>query len=121
MCPVFVLSDGFLANGSEPLRGTTGRGDLSGMLTWEKPYCEPFRELMAHASITGYLEELLGPGFRVTKQRGRLVSSPLAERVVATVHPSSILRARDDPTRHAEMAAFIRDLRAVAKLLGQGA
>ena len=60
---------------------------------------------------------LLGPSFRVTKERGKVVSSPLAPRVVATVHPSSILRAQDDATRQREMAAFIDDLRIVAKLM----
>jgi hypothetical protein len=54
-----------LANGSDRLRGTTGRGDLGGMLTWEKPYCDPFRNLMVHPNITPHLEELLGPGFRL--------------------------------------------------------
>ena len=63
-------------------------------------------------------QALLGRAFRVTKERGKLMSSPLAERVVATVHPSSILRAPDDTTRRAEMRAFVRDLKRVAKLLG---
>ena len=62
-------------------------------------------------------QALLGPAFRVTKQRGKIVSSPLATRVVATVHPSSILRAPDDESRHKEMRAFVRDLRVVAKLM----
>jgi uracil-DNA glycosylase family protein len=62
-------------------------------------------------------QALLGRAFRVTKQRGKVVSSPLASRVVATVHPSSILRAPDDASRHAEMRAFVRDLKVVAKLL----
>jgi uracil-DNA glycosylase family protein len=62
-------------------------------------------------------QALLGRQFRVTKERGRVHPSPLAERVVATVHPSAILRAPDDASRHAEMRAFVRDLRTVAKLL----
>jgi uracil-DNA glycosylase family protein len=61
-------------------------------------------------------QTLLGAGFRVTRERGKLLASALAPRVVATVHPSSILRAPDDASRHAEMRAFVRDLRAVAKL-----
>jgi uracil-DNA glycosylase len=61
-------------------------------------------------------QALLGRAFRVTKERGRVVSSPLASRVVATVHPSSILRAPDDQARHREMRAFVKDLRVVAKL-----
>src|SRR5438876_1384286 len=62
-------------------------------------------------------QALLGPAFRVTRDRGKVVASPLAPRVVATVHPSSILRAPDQ-TRDEEMRAFVRDLRFVAKLIG---
>jgi uracil-DNA glycosylase len=62
-------------------------------------------------------QALLGRAFRVTKQRGKVVASPLASRVVATVHPSSILRAPDEESRRAETRAFVRDLRVVAKLL----
>jgi DNA polymerase len=62
-------------------------------------------------------QSLLGSGFRVTQHRGEPVPSPFAARVVATVHPSSILRARDDETRHREMRAFVDDLRAAAALL----
>ena len=54
-----------LANESTTLRGTTGRGDLGGMLTWEKPHCDVYRDMIVHPSFTPYLEELLGPGFRL--------------------------------------------------------
>jgi DNA polymerase len=57
---------------------------------------------------------LLGKQFRVTKQRGELVDSPLAEHVTATIHPSAILRAED---RDAEYAGFLADLQKVAVLL----
>ena len=62
-------------------------------------------------------QSLLGKDFRVTKQRGEPVDSPLAEHVVATVHPSSILRQRDEEARRVELAAFVDDLRVVARLL----
>lgn len=62
-------------------------------------------------------QALLGRAFRVTQDRGTVVSSPLAASVVATVHPSSILRAPDDESRSAEMRAFVRDLVVVAKLM----
>jgi DNA polymerase len=62
-------------------------------------------------------QSLLGKEFRVTKQRGEAVDSPLAEHVVATVHPSSILRQRDEEARRVELDAFVDDLRAVANLL----
>jgi uracil-DNA glycosylase len=63
-------------------------------------------------------QSLLGRGFKVTQQRGEILSSPFAAHVLATVHPSSILRARDDETRHREMRAFVADLKVVAAFLG---
>ena len=62
-------------------------------------------------------QALLGKQFRVTQHRGEFVESPLAPRVMATVHPSSILRAPDDETRHAETQRFVEDLKKVAAVL----
>ena len=63
-------------------------------------------------------QSLLGRSFRVTKQRGEAIEAePLAPWILATVHPSSILRQRDDESRHAEREAFVRDLEVVATLL----
>jgi uracil-DNA glycosylase len=59
-------------------------------------------------------QALLGKAFRVSRQRGEFVASPLAPRVTATVHPSSILRAPDDAARREEMARFVEDLKKVA-------
>jgi uracil-DNA glycosylase len=61
-------------------------------------------------------QALLGRDFRVTKQRGELVESDLAESVIATVHPSSILRA-DDETREMEYRELVGDLKKVAALI----
>jgi uracil-DNA glycosylase len=63
-------------------------------------------------------QALLGKTFRVSIDRGKFVPSPLAKHVMATVHPSSILRATDDETRHLEMDRFIQDLAKVAEVLG---
>jgi uracil-DNA glycosylase len=62
-------------------------------------------------------QSLLGRQFRVTKQRGVPVESDLAPHVVATVHPSSILRQETDEDRAEAMRAFVDDLKVVAKLL----
>jgi len=61
-------------------------------------------------------QSLLGRTFSVTRQRGQLVDSRLARFVIATVHPSSILRAPDDDARHQQMRAFVNDLKTVAAL-----
>jgi uracil-DNA glycosylase len=62
-------------------------------------------------------QSLLGRQFRVTKERGKPVESDLAPFVVATVHPSSILRQETDEDRAAAMKDFVADLEVVAKLL----
>jgi uracil-DNA glycosylase len=59
-------------------------------------------------------QALLDRQFRVTRERGRPVESDLAEHVIATVHPSSILRS-DPETREQEYAAFVEDLKVVAR------
>lgn len=64
-------------------------------------------------------QALLGPKFRVSKQRGQFIESTLAPYIMATVHPSSILRAPDDETRHAEKRRFIDDLKKVANVLSK--
>jgi len=65
-------------------------------------------------------QALLGKNFRVSVDRGKFVPSPLAPHVMATVHPSSILRAQGDDTRHREMDLFVRDLAKVAARLAGG-
>src|SRR5437667_1296431 len=64
-------------------------------------------------------QALLGPQFRVSKQRGQFIESTLAPYIMATVHPSSILRAPDDETRQAEQRRFIDDLKKVAHVLSK--
>ena len=63
-------------------------------------------------------QAVIDPKFKVTAHRGTFIRSTLAEFVAATVHPSAILRAPDDESRHREMAQFVDDLRRVARALG---
>jgi len=62
-------------------------------------------------------QTLLGNDFRVTKQRGQFIESPLAPHVMATVHPSSLLRAPDEETRHRETKRFVEDLKRIHEVL----
>ena len=62
---------------------------------------------------------LLGESFRLTRERGRPIQSDLAELVVATIHPSAILRARDGASRQAQRESFTADLGVAAKSLAQ--
>ncbi|MCA1825889.1 MAG: UdgX family uracil-DNA binding protein [Myxococcales bacterium] len=61
-------------------------------------------------------QALLGKSFRVTKMRGQILRQA-DYAIMATVHPSSILRAPDEESRHSEMELFIRDLKTIAPLL----
>jgi DNA polymerase len=59
-------------------------------------------------------QSVMGPDFRVSKQRGEVLPSPLGIPAVATVHPSSILRAVDDASRHEAMESLVADLKVAA-------
>jgi DNA polymerase len=63
-------------------------------------------------------QTILGPTFRVTRERGRVLSSPLAPKIVATVHPSSLLRQVDEESREREYTHFVADLRVALKAAG---
>jgi DNA polymerase len=62
-------------------------------------------------------QALLGRTFKVTQHRGEFIESPLAPIVLATVHPSSLLRAPDEETRRRETERFVADLKLVARRL----
>jgi uracil-DNA glycosylase family protein len=60
-------------------------------------------------------QAILGPSFRVTRERGKVLESELAPRVLATVHPSSLLRQPDEESREREYGHFVADLRVALK------
>jgi DNA polymerase len=93
----------------------------------EMTACRPWLEAeleLVHPRVLVLLgataaQTVLGRQFRVTQHRGELLDSELAEFVTATVHPSSILRGEPEE-RDANFAAFVDDLRVVAKALNGG-
>ncbi len=62
-------------------------------------------------------QALHGPKFRLTHHRGEILESELAAQVLATVHPSSILRAPDSEARALEFAHFVKDLTIAARIV----
>src|SRR5213080_2177554 len=60
-------------------------------------------------------QAIFGPSFRVTRERGKVLSSKFAPKVLATVHPSSLLRQPDEESRHREYKRFVADLRVALK------
>jgi uracil-DNA glycosylase family protein len=65
-------------------------------------------------------QAIFGPSFRVTRERGKVLSSKFAPKVVATVHPSSLLRQPDEESRRREYKNFVADLRVAVKAAGAG-
>ena len=78
-----------------------------------KPWLDAEIEIVRPALIVALgataAQSLLGSGFRLLANRGRIIASVLPLPVLATVHPSSILRTPDDKTRHREMNKFVED------------
>jgi DNA polymerase len=65
-------------------------------------------------------QALLGSKIRVTKDRGKPLESELAAVVLVTIHPSAILRERDEPARDQAVRAFVADLEVVGSELSRG-
>src|SRR3982750_3806575 len=91
--------------------------------------CKPWLEAELRVVRPGLLvclgataaQTIFGPAFRVTQQRGKILESPLTPedcRVVATVHPSSLLRQPDEESREREYAGFVADLKVALKAAG---
>jgi DNA polymerase len=104
--------------GKRRIHAKPNRMEITACLPWlhaELDVVEPEAVVCLGATAA---QALLGAGFRVTKQRGQWVSAPRMPRVLATVHPSSILRAPDDETRERELQALVTDLTVVRTALG---
>ena len=107
--------------GKRRIHAKPNAGEIRACLPWLEAELAAVKPDVAIALGATAAQALLGKSFRVSQQRGEVLASPMAGRVVATVHPSSILRLPDDETRHAEMERFVADLAKVAALLGRAA
>jgi uracil-DNA glycosylase len=91
--------------------------EISACLPWLEAELDIIKPVVLVCLGATAAQALLGPKFRVTKQRGECVPARWAPCVMATVHPSAILRAPDDAARHAEMERFVTDLKRIPPLL----
>ena len=107
--------------GKRRIHAKPNAGEIRACLPWLEAELAAVKPDVVVALGATAAQALLGKSFRVSQQRGDAVTSPMAGRVVATVHPSSILRLPDDETRHAEMERFVADLTNVAALLRRAA
>ena len=109
------------ARGKRRIHQKPSAAELAACRPWLDAELEAVRPAVLVVMGATAAQALLGRQFRVTKDRGRPVDSDLAPYVLATVHPSSILRAPDDAAREREMEAFVADLRTIATAAGNGA
>jgi uracil-DNA glycosylase len=107
----------FVPRGKKRIHGKPNAMEIRACIPWLKAEIERVKPAMILCLGATAAKALLGAGFRVSQQRGTAVPSDLAPLVMATVHPSSLLRAPDDATRHREIERFIADLKTAAKLL----
>jgi uracil-DNA glycosylase family protein len=99
--------------GKRRIHQKPNREEIAACRPWLEAEIERVRPKVVVCLGATAAQALLGPQFRVTRDRGTFVESPLAPAVTATVHPSSILR--DPETRAAEFPRFVDDLRKVAQ------
>ena len=105
------------ARGKRRIHAKPNAVEIAACVPWLTAELEMVRPRVLVCLGATAAQALLGRQFRVTVERGKWVESALAPYVMATVHPSSILRASDSRTRRAETASFIADLRPVAQAL----
>ena len=108
----------FEERGKRRIHQKPGKREVDACMPWlraELDVVKPTALLLLGATAA---KALLGESFRLTQCRGRPIESDLAELVAATIHPSAILRARDDESRQAQRRAFTEDLRVIAEGMG---
>ena len=103
--------------GKRRIHAKPSAGEVAACRPWFEAELARIRPDVLVALGATAAQGLLGRAVRVRAQRGQFLPSPLAPRVMVTVHPSAILRSRDDAERHREMEHFVRDLRGVAAAL----
>jgi len=104
----------FEERGKRRIHQTPRKGEIDACIPWLDTEIKLIRPVGLVTLGATAAKVLLGSSFRLTQHRGELLESELAPVVAATIHPSAIVRDRDDESRAAERAAFADDLRTVA-------
>ena len=102
------------ARGKRRLHQTPRAGEVEACKPWLEAELEAVKPTALLALGATAAKALFGPSVRVSRDRGRLIDSPLAPVAALTMHPSAILRLRDRDEREDALAALVDDLRLVA-------
>jgi DNA polymerase len=111
----------FEERGKRRIHQTPRKGEIDACMPWLDTEIKLIRPRGLIALGATAARALLGSGFRLTQHRGELLESELAPVVAATIHPSAIVRDRDESSRDAERRALASDLRAVASAVEEEA
>jgi DNA polymerase len=98
------------AKGKRRIHVKPGQLEISACLPWLEAELDVVKPSALVCLGATAAQALLGSKFRVTRQRGEWISARWASHVMATIHPSAILRAPDEEAREAEMERFVADL-----------
>jgi DNA polymerase len=91
--------------------------EIAACRPWLEKEIEVVKPMVIIALGATAAQAMFGKQFRVTRQRGQVFESVWAKQSMATVHPSSILRAPSDAERRAAYAAFVEDLKRAADVM----
>jgi DNA polymerase len=105
-------------NGKRRLHEKPTKANVTACHVWIEKELELVQPEVLVAMGATAAEALLGKSVAVMRDRGKHVASELAPTVLVTIHPSAVLRARDD--REEMFDGFVRDLRVAARALGPG-
>jgi DNA polymerase len=104
----------WVARGKRRIHSKPGSVEIAACLPWLEAEIQAVAPSVLIAMGATAAQALFGKEFRVTRDRGRFVQSRFAPHALATVHPSALLRAPDEDTRHREIKHFVDDLRRAA-------
>jgi uracil-DNA glycosylase family protein len=111
----------FEERGKRRIHQTPRKGEVDACSPWLDTEIRLVRPTAIVALGATAAKALFGPQFRLTQHRGELIESDLAPLAAATIHPSAIVRQRDDEARRLEREAFTADLRGVYAQVEPGA
>lgn len=107
--------------GKRRLHKTPNSRDIAACRPWLQAELQAIQPKVLVLLGSTAAQSILGSKVRVLRDRGQAMSSDYCEQTIVTVHPSSLLRAPDEESRERNYAEFVRDLKAVARLLKRGA
>jgi uracil-DNA glycosylase family protein len=105
----------YVWRGKRRIHAKPKRLEIQACRPWLDAEIETIRPRVIVALGATAAQSMLGPAFRLSHHRGKFMASPWPCRVLATIHPSAILRAPDEAAREQAMAGFLRDLKLAAR------